>query len=89
MIEAGIVGGTGYTGVEILRLLSGHDQVNIKVITSRAEAGKPVSDRYPNLRGHVDTEFSEPNIAVLSECDVIFFATPNGIAMKIKWGRLM
>ncbi|MCW8964357.1 MAG: N-acetyl-gamma-glutamyl-phosphate reductase [Gammaproteobacteria bacterium] len=83
MIEAGIVGGTGYTGVELLRLLSGHDQVNIKVITSRAEAGKPVSDLYPNLRGHVDIPFSEPDIGVLRECDVVFFATPNGIAMTM------
>jgi len=83
MIEAGIVGGTGYTGVELLRLLSGHDQVNIKVITSRAEAGKPVSDLYPSLRGHVDIPFSEPDIDVLRECDVVFFATPNGIAMTM------
>jgi len=83
MIEAGIVGGTGYTGVELLRLLSGHDQVNIKAITSRAEAGKPVSDLYPSLRGHVDMPFGEPDISVLSECDVVFFATPNGVAMTM------
>ena len=83
MIEAGIVGGTGYTGVELLRLLSGHDQVNIKVITSRAEAGKPVSELYPNLRGHVDIPFSEPDVGLLCECDVVFFATPNGIAMTM------
>lgn len=83
MIEAGIVGGTGYTGVELLRLLSGHQQVNIKVITSRAEAGKPVSELYQNLRGHVDLDFSEPDIDVLKECDVVFFATPNGIAMTM------
>ena len=83
MIEAGIVGGTGYTGVELLRLLSGHDQVNIRAITSRAESGKAVSEMFPNLRGLVDIPFSEPDIAVLSECDVVFFATPNGIAMTM------
>ena len=83
MIEAGIVGGTGYTGVELLRLLSGHDEVNIRAITSRAEAGKLVSELFPNLRGLVDIAFSEPDIAVLSECDVVFFATPNGIAMTM------
>ena len=82
-IEAGIVGGTGYTGVELLRLLSGHEQVNVKVITSRAESGKLVSDLYPNLRGHVDVSFSEPDIDALRECDVVFFSTPNGVAMTM------
>lgn len=83
MIQVGVVGGTGYTGVELLRLLSGHEQVQLKVITSRAEAGKRVSDRYPNLRGHLDMLFSEPDLASLSGCDAVFFATPNGIAMTM------
>ncbi len=83
MIQVGIVGGTGYTGVELLRLLSGHEHVQLKVITSRAESGKGVSDLYPNLRGHLDVAFSEPDIKTLSECDVVFFATPNGIAMTM------
>lgn len=81
MIKAGIVGGTGYTGVELLRLLAGHPQVELAVITSRAEAGTPVADVFPNLRGHVDLTFTVPDRAALAACDVVFFATPNGTAM--------
>lgn len=82
MIKVGIVGGTGYTGVELLRLLALHPEAELTAITSRGEAGKAVSAIYPNLRGHVDIVFTEPSITVLSACDVVFFATPNGIAMK-------
>ncbi|MDX1253393.1 MAG: N-acetyl-gamma-glutamyl-phosphate reductase [Gammaproteobacteria bacterium] len=81
MIKAGIVGGTGYTGVELLRLLAGHPHVELAVITSRAEAGTPVADVFPNLRGHVDLAFTVPDNAALAACDVVFFATPNGTAM--------
>ncbi len=83
MIKAGIVGGTGYTGVELLRLLVAHESVELSVITSRSEAGQAVSSLYPNLRGHVDIPFSEPDLKSLSECDIVFFATPNGTAMKM------
>jgi N-acetyl-gamma-glutamyl-phosphate reductase len=82
MIKAGIVGGTGYTGVELLRLLAGHPQVEIVAITSRSEEGVPVADMYPSLRGHVALSFSTPDAAKLSECDVVFFATPHGVAMS-------
>ncbi len=81
MIKVGIVGGTGYTGVELLRLLAGHPQVELHVITSRSEEGTAVADMFPNLRGYVDLRFSAPDPAVLKACDVVFFATPNGIAM--------
>ncbi|MBT8419968.1 MAG: N-acetyl-gamma-glutamyl-phosphate reductase [Gammaproteobacteria bacterium] len=81
-IRVGIVGGTGYTGVELLRLLAVHPNVSLRVITSRAEAGNPVEQVFPNLRGHVDTAFSEPNTQALAECDLVFFATPNGTAMQ-------
>ncbi len=83
MIKAGIVGGTGYTGVELLRLLSVHPEVDLVVITSRAEAGRAVSDLFPNLRGACDLAFSEPDVQVLTTCDVVFFATPNGTAMTL------
>jgi len=83
MVRVGIVGGTGYTGVELLRLLSGHPGVELAVITSRAEAGVPVADLFPNLRGHVGLSFSEPNVKLLKTCDLVFFATPNGTAMKM------
>lgn len=82
MIKVGIVGGTGYTGVELLRLLAQHPQVEIAAITSRTEAGMPVSKLFPNLRGRVDLPFTDPTIDVLGACDVVFFATPHGVAMK-------
>ena len=83
MIKAGIVGGTGYTGVELLRLLVAHPDVELSVITSRSESGQLVSSLYPNLRGHIDIAFSEPGIESLSKCDLVFFATPNGTAMNM------
>ena len=83
MLEVGVVGGTGYTGVELLRLLVTHPQVELLHVTSRTEAGSKVSDLYPNLRGFTDIRFSEPAIEKLAECDVVFFATPNGTAMKM------
>lgn len=80
-IKVGIVGGTGYTGVELLRLLSMHPSVELNLITSRSEAGKPVAELYPSLRGFIDLTFSEPETDSLACCDIVFFATPNGIAM--------
>ncbi|MDP1927477.1 MAG: N-acetyl-gamma-glutamyl-phosphate reductase [Thiobacillus sp.] len=82
MIKVGIVGGTGYTGVELLRLLERHPQVELKAITSRKEAGMPVAEMFPNLRGRVRLAFSTPEEAGLENCDVVFFATPNGVAMQ-------
>lgn len=83
MIKAGIVGGTGYTGVELLRLLAGHPQVELTVITSRSERGMAVGELFPNLRGRVDLTFVAPDEAALTACDVVFFATPNGTAMQM------
>ncbi len=82
MLKVGIVGGTGYTGVELLRLLAGHPQVQLQAITSRADGGMPVSRMFPSLRGYVDLSFTHPDEAQLHQCDVVFFATPNGIAMQ-------
>ena len=82
MIKVGVVGGTGYTGVELLRLLAQHPEVEIKAITSRGEAGMPVADMFPSLRRRVDLRFVEPQSADLASCDAVFFATPNGIAMQ-------
>lgn len=80
MIKVGIVGGTGYTGVELLRILVNHPDVELKVITSRSEDGVRVADMFPNLRGHTDLQFSVPDVQKLGECDVVFFATPHGVA---------
>lgn len=82
MIKIGIVGGTGYTGVELLRLLAMHPQAEIVAITSRGDAGLPVADMFPSLRGRVGLKFEDPAKANLAACDVVFFATPNGIAMQ-------
>ncbi|MES9971772.1 MAG: N-acetyl-gamma-glutamyl-phosphate reductase [Candidatus Thiodiazotropha sp.] len=82
MIKVGIVGGTGYTGVELLRLLVAHPSCELVAITSRAESGRAVSDLFPNLRGHTDLSFVEPDAAQLRQCDLVFFATPNGVAMN-------
>ncbi|EKU37453.1 N-acetyl-gamma-glutamyl-phosphate reductase [Acinetobacter sp. WC-141] len=82
MISVGIVGGTGYTGVELLRILLRHPKAQVRVLTSRTEAGKPVADMFPNLRGHTDLQFSDLNIDDLKKCDVVFFATPHGVAMQ-------
>jgi N-acetyl-gamma-glutamyl-phosphate reductase len=82
MIKAGIVGGTGYTGIELLRILARHPQVELAVITSRKEAGVPVAKLFPSLRGAVSLEFSDPGKGDLAHCDVVFFATPNAVAMS-------
>ena len=83
MLSVGVVGGTGYTGVELLRLLVSHPDVNLKMVTSRSESGRLVSDMYANLRHFTELKFTEPEVNALSECDVVFFATPNGTAMKM------
>ena len=81
-IKIGIVGGTGYTGVELLRLLSVHPNATLTAITSRGEAGLPVAEMFPSLRGYVDLKFTDPATANLNDCDVVFFATPHGVAMR-------
>ena len=82
MIRVGIVGGTGYTGVELLRLLARHPEVEIASITSRGDAGTEVAQMFPNLRGRVRLRFEDPASADLNRCDLVFFATPNGVAMQ-------
>ena len=82
MIKVGIVGGTGYTGVELLRLLAQHPHVELHAITSRGDAGTAVADMFPSLRGRIGLRFVDPKAADLENCDMVFFATPNGIAMN-------
>ena len=81
MSRIGIVGGTGYTGAELLRLLAAHPQVDLHCVTSRSAAGEPVAAMFPQLRGRVDLCFSEPADGALAECDIVFMATPHGAAM--------
>ena len=82
MIKVGIVGGTGYTGIELLRILARHPQAELAVITSRKEAGVPVAKLFPSLRGAVSLDFSDPSKGDLGRCSVVFFATPNTVAMS-------
>jgi N-acetyl-gamma-glutamyl-phosphate reductase len=79
-VKVGIVGGTGYTGSELLRLLARHPQADVVAITSRGEAGVPVAQLFPSLRGELDLAFTTPDESNLTSCDVVFFATPHGVA---------
>ncbi|UNU73484.1 N-acetyl-gamma-glutamyl-phosphate reductase [Moraxella nasovis] len=81
-IKVAIVGGTGYTGVELIRLLVNHPNAHIELLTSRSQAGRHISEIFPSLRGLVDVVFSDACIDELKRCDVVFFATPHGVAMK-------
>lgn len=81
MLDVGIIGGTGYTGMELLRLLTGHPCVNVSIITSRGEAGKHVSELFPSLRGDCDLVYTDPVESGLADCDLVFSAAPNGVAM--------
>ena len=83
MIDVGIVGGTGYTGAELLRLLARHPDVRVRVLTSRQEAGKAVDAFFPQLRDVLDLRFTEPGPDALAECQAVFFATPHGAAMQL------
>jgi len=82
MVKVGIVGGTGYTGVELLRLVCQHPHAELIAITSRKETGMPVADLFSSLRGRTSLHFTEPTSESIKQCDVVFFATPHGIAMN-------
>ena len=83
MIQAGIIGASGYTGQELLRILASHESVEITVATSRSLAGSAVSSTYGNLRDAVDLDFEDIPIAdAASRCDVLFIALPHGIASQ-------
>ena len=81
LVKVGIVGGTGYTGVELLRMLTLHPNAKVTVITSRKDAGSRLDAMFPSLRGRSDLVFSDTATADLTLCDVVFYATPHGVAM--------
>jgi N-acetyl-gamma-glutamyl-phosphate reductase len=81
IVKVGIVGGTGYTGVELLRMLTLHPRAKVTMITSRKEAGTRLDAMFPSLRGRCDLVFSDTATADLTQCDVVFYATPHGVAM--------
>lgn len=80
-ISVGIVGGTGYGGMELVRLLLDHPAAEIACLVSRSEAGRRVDAVFPHLRGRIEQTFQGPDDADLAACDLVFFATPNGVAM--------
>ena len=82
MISVGIVGASGYTGEELVKLLLKHPDASVDVLTSRTHVGKKVSDLYQQTT-NLDKEFLEPTIDNLAKCDVVFFAAPNGVAMNM------
>ena len=82
MIKVGIVGATGYAGVELIRLLLGHPHVAIQRLTSRAEAGVRVDRLFPSLRGHIDLAFEDSGAVDFADCDLVFFATPHAVSMN-------
>ncbi len=81
-MKVGIIGGTGYTGVELLRLLARHPGVSVQTITSREQAGRPVGELFPSLEDVHQLVFTDPAEANLSGCDFVFSAAPNGVAMR-------
>ncbi len=83
MIKVGIVGGTGYTGAELLRILARHPRASVEVLTSRQEAGRRADELFPHLRGHCEAVFAQPDVERLSKCQAVFFATPHGTAMQM------
>ena len=83
MIKAGIVGATGYTGIELLRFLAVHPHVSLQVVATRSEIGRSVADLFPSLRGHTTLCFQPIDIEALAECDVVFFATPHTVSMSL------
>lgn len=83
-IRAGVIGATGYTGSELLRLLLRHPLVELTVVSSRSEAGVLLADYWPNLRGECDLAFVAPSVAELvAACDVVYFATPHAVSMHM------
>ncbi len=82
MIKTGVIGATGYTGLELLRILSAHPGVEVCLATSDAEAGRSLAEVFPSLRSHTDLVLSAHDDPAASGCDLVFFATPNGKAMR-------
>ncbi|MDA7840748.1 N-acetyl-gamma-glutamyl-phosphate reductase, partial [Luminiphilus sp.] len=82
MVKVGIIGATGYTGVELLRLLLKHPDVSVQVVTSRTENGRRLDALFPTLRGHTELVFTDPDSPDLLACDLVFFATPHNVAMR-------
>jgi|Deesub1362B_J571_1020462.scaffolds.fasta_scaffold00308_4 N-acetyl-gamma-glutamyl-phosphate reductase len=82
MLQVGIIGASGYIGVELVRLLLIHPEAEIKLITSRRFAGKKISEVYPAFKGLSDLAFSDVNLQEFSKLDLVFTSVPHGKAME-------
>ena len=82
MFNVGIIGATGYTGSELVRILFNHPDVSIKVITSESHKGKKFSDIHPQFQGIVDYNLKSANEITPNELDIVFLALPHGISME-------
>ncbi|MCX8204798.1 MAG: N-acetyl-gamma-glutamyl-phosphate reductase [Candidatus Nezhaarchaeota archaeon] len=82
-MRVGVIGASGFTGGELLRLLLSHPRVEVTVATSREYADEYVFRVHPNLRGVTELKFSPLDLdRVAKECDVVFLATPHGVSVK-------
>ena len=82
MIKAGIIGGAGYTGLELVRLLLMHPEVEISVVTSRRYKGKKISDVNPHLEPFIELEYEDVDTKEIADrSDIVFLAVPHGSAM--------
>lgn len=91
MVKAAVIGGSGYTGVELIRLLTGHPQVQITAVTSRQYAGQPVTAVFPSLAGHpqsADLSFVPMNDPAVDEAEFVFTALPHQAAAAAVVDRL-
>lgn len=82
MIKAGIIGATGYAGLEIARLLFAHPKAEIAAVSSVSFTGEMLSDVYPSVRGMLDMELEDEK-AVINKSDVVFAAVPHGLSEKL------
>ncbi len=84
MIKVGILGGTGYAGIELIRLLLKHDKVKLERVVSKSYAGKRLAEVYPNLEGICDLVCCELDVEdIANSCDVVFTALPHGASVEI------
>jgi len=81
-IKVGIIGGSGYTGIELLRIIHQHPNAEVHAITSRVLEGRKISEVFPNMHGITELTYLLPDDQTLFECDIVFFATPHGVAMN-------
>ncbi|MBX6377015.1 MAG: N-acetyl-gamma-glutamyl-phosphate reductase [Clostridia bacterium] len=84
MIRAGVLGATGYTGVELVRLLATHPDVRVEVLASESHAGRPMGEVYPSV-GPLAEKVLEPleAAAAAARCDVVFLALPHGLGARL------